>query len=399
MITKLTSVEELKQILTEILFNKTTKVTKVSSDSVLNGIFYGNAKIAQKCIKDIALVESHLFPDYAFDTYLDTVAENNGISPRFAASQSSTYIRIVATPGTTYSVGTHTFSTNSGINFNLEQNITIGTIGYAYAKVRSTDTGESMNTDALTISRVSPIPSGHKYVINEYKATGGRDLETDDLFRKRIKEGSNILAKDTISMIEQVFMKINSNVLRVIRQRNNDQGKVVLGILTQNGIDLTTAELATLLDYGHKYFSFTEYRPYSTNYYGIDLINVVYQPIDVSFRCELIPGYSVDAIRKDIQIKFSKKYDFKFWDSNLKIDWAELLQIVRTTAGVKYVPDNYFYPNMDISIDADKFPRFRGFLLLDLSGNIVNSITNPLNPLFYPAVADFSYQQTTLMSI
>jgi len=397
--TKVSSIEELKEILTKILFNKTTKVTKVSADSVLNGIFYGNAKIAQKALKDIALVESHLFPDFAYGAYLDNVAANNGIAARFTTSQSSTYIRISANPGTQYLVGTHTFSGNDGVVFNLEEDITIGAIGYTYAKVRSSDTGSKTNVAALRINKVTPIPTGHLSVINEYQAIGGRDSEQDDVFRKRIKEGSNILARGTLSMLEQCFMKINENVLRVIYWGNNDQGKVVLGILTQNGIDLTNSELTALLNVGHKYFALTEYKPYSSNYTGIILQNVDWQPIDISFRVELYPGALIDTVRRDIQTKFSKKYDFRFWDETMKIEWDDLLSIVKTTAGVKYCPDTYFFPNTDVQIDKTKFPRFRGFLILDLQGNILYSLANPLSPVFYPALADFQYAQTVLSSI
>ena len=41
MITKITSVDELKQIWLEIFLNKTDKVSDVSDESVLNGIAYG----------------------------------------------------------------------------------------------------------------------------------------------------------------------------------------------------------------------------------------------------------------------------------------------------------------------------------------------------------------------
>ena len=50
MITKITPVEELKQIFLEIFLNKTDKVSDVSDDSVLNAIAYGNAKLTQRTL-------------------------------------------------------------------------------------------------------------------------------------------------------------------------------------------------------------------------------------------------------------------------------------------------------------------------------------------------------------
>ncbi len=72
---------------------------------------------------------------------------------------------------------------------------------------------------------------------------------------------------------------------------------------------------------------------------------------------------------------------------------------MRNTDGMKYVPDNSFFPAVDILTDVNSVPRLRGFLLLNLDGSVVNNQQNSLNPIFYPAVADFSYQQTVLRSI
>ena len=56
MITKITSISELKQIFLEIFLNKTDKVTDVGSESVLNGVAYATAKMAQKCLVNQSVV-------------------------------------------------------------------------------------------------------------------------------------------------------------------------------------------------------------------------------------------------------------------------------------------------------------------------------------------------------
>ena len=252
------TLEQRKQLFAEILLNKTNKVSKVSSNSVLNGIAYGVAKVAGKAEKDIVLALSQLFPDLAFSSQLDTVASIYGIASRFAASQSSTYVRVVGDQNTTYSPGVHVFQSVDGIQFDVESEVVIGSAGFSYVKVRSIDSGLNTNVLPATITKVTPQPSTHRYCINEYQATGGRDIEDDVLFRNRIKNGPNILAKDTLAKLEQVFMLINNNVLRVIYQGINNNGQIKLAIITQNGIDLTPNELSDLLVKGEKYFSFTE---------------------------------------------------------------------------------------------------------------------------------------------
>lgn len=397
---KPTTVEERKQIYSQTLLNKTNKVSKISDNSVLNAHAYGVAKVAGKAEKDIVLAMSKLFPDLATGSQLEQCADNFGVATRFGESESSTSVLVVGTPGTQYIAGVQTFESKSGIQFTLEETTTIGPEGFAYAKVRSIDTGLKTNVEPNTITKVSPEPTGHDYVTNEYYAQFGRDSESDSLFRTRIKEGNNIIATRTISMLEQVFMKINNNVLRAFYQGINAQGQLIIAIVTQNGIDLNQSELDALLEQGDQYFGLTELRPYGRQSYGIELRNIGWQYIDISFRVELFQNTNVDDIRKNIQLAISKYMDFRYWRSGEQnVEWDELLQIVKNVQGVKYVPDQWFFPNNDVATDPNRLPRLRGFRMLNLDGAVIADLQGGVNATFYPNVADFSFQSTVLATI
>lgn len=392
--------EQREQIFIKTLFNNTDRVTKIADQSVVNAINKGIAKISGKAEKDIILALTTLFPDNTYGENLDECAKQLGIAVRFGASQSSTYLRLVADPNTVYTQGVQTFSGSDGILFELEDTITIGEFGFSYAKVRSIDIGNKCNVLPLTINVCSPTPSGHKYVVNEYMAIGGRDNEDDQTFRIRIKEGVNILATGTIAMLEQVFMKINNNVLRIFYQGINEDSQVKIAIVTQNGIDLNQSELDDLLQRGSEFFTLTTLKPYGTQSYGVYLKNIEWQPLDISFRADFFSNFNIDNVRKEIQIKIAKYLDFRTWQSNsTKVEWDNLLEIVKNTPGVKYVPDQYFYPNNDQAVDKNKLPRLRGFLILNLQGQVVSDLQGILMPEYFPQVADFSYQQTVLQTI
>lgn len=396
-IIRLTTEAELEALHAEVFINTTNKVTKVTDESTLRGLIRGNVRTGKAALKDIALAVFRLFVDKSSGATLDEVADDHGIAPRFAAAQSSTYVRLIAANGTVYTQGVHTVSDNKGNIFDLQASITIGTKGYGYVKVRSQQSGSSTRVDPYTIINISPVPSGHVGVINEYGATGGIDAETDDTFRQRIKEGPDLLARDTLSYLTQVLMKINSNVLRIIYEGVSVQGKVILSVLTVNGIDLTTDELQALLDGSAPYLALTEMAPVGTQSLGVTFKNSEYHPVDVSMRLELFSGESFDAIVKEIQQKFAKYVDFRFWNSAIdKIEWDSLLGIVKNVKGVKYVPDSYFSPNVDISILPRKFPRFRGFEVKDLSGNIIINQAGTLDPIFYPNEVSLSLTETVL---
>lgn len=396
---KPTTHEQRKQIFLQTLLNKTSKVTKVSDNSVLGAIADGVAKVSGKAEKDIVLAVTQLFPDQAYGDQLDAIAANWGIAARFGALGSSTYLRLVGNEGTTYQAAVHTFISTTGIQFVLEEDVAIGETGYAYAKVRSIGIGEETNVPALTIDAVSPTPVGHSYVVNEYAAVGGRDEEDDEIFRIRIKEGPNLLATGTLARLEQVMNKLEPNVLQIRHQGINNNGNVVLAIVTQNGAALTQAELDDILLRGDEFFALTELKPYGTQSYGVELRNIDWQPIDISFRVQLFNDADADAVRDNIQRQMTQYFDFRFWESGDTIEWDDLLQIVKGTRGVKYVPDQFFVPGTDIASDIDKLPRIRGFRMLDLNGSVIRDTAGVLLPVYYPAEADFNYQQTVLSSI
>jgi hypothetical protein len=385
MITKILTIAQLKQLFLEIFINKTDKISDISDNSVVNATGYGVSKVAQKCMKDIAIVESHIFPDSAYGTYLDSSATLFGAPARGGALGSSTYVRIVANPGTQYVANTHVFSNYNGIQFNLESTVTVGDLGFVYAKVRSIDTGNKTNVEPNSIISVSPQPAGHVGVTNEYMSTGGSDIEDDELFRMRIKKHLNILARNTLEYFTEVFRRYNSNILRLINLGNNEDGDRVIGIVTQNGIDLSQTELDELLESTKDYFCLTDLNKYGTTI-GIALKNADWFFVDMDFRVQILSNYDPNEVRKEMQIGISKYLDFRTWKNIDKVEWDNLLQIVKSTKGVKYVPDTNFTPNRDLQPPINKLPRVRGFIMRDMSGNIISDSNNVLTPVFYPIV-------------
>lgn len=395
--TKVTTVEELKQVFVEILLNSTTKVTKISDGSVLNGTGYGVAKIGQKILKDVAIIEAHQYPDSAKGEILDQIADTRGISPRYSASGSSTYIRVVGEEGTVYTAGVNRFVGN-GIEFEIDESVTIEEVGFSYVKVHSINKGSQTNVTALNINKISPSPAGHQYCINEYQASGGRDNESDDLFRKRIKDEKNILAKGTISYLEQVFRSIDPSILRVKVLGKNLVGETEIGISRVDGGDFNSVELDNLYYKMEQYLSVGELKPDGLNSYGIKIVNLPYFPIDISLRIDYDSSANVDEIRKNMQIAMNKVIDWTYWDSEF-LNWLDLIDAARFTKGVKRVVDNYFHPNVDVIIPKNHLPRIRGFVLMNLAGQIIQDLPQKLNPNFYPATNDFDYQSTILRDL
>jgi hypothetical protein len=398
MITRITSIQELKQMFLEIFLNKTDKVNDVGNDSVLNGIAYGAAKVGQKCLVNQSIVEGHIFPDTAYGEYLDNLAIIRGVSPRFGAASSSTYVRVIGDEGTTYLKNVHTFISTTGITFSLEDDVVIGVNGYAYAKLRCNQSGLMTNVDPLSINKVNPIPTGHIACTNEYRAEGGRDFESDDLFRQRIKDSINQLSRTTISYLEQIFMKINNNVLRVYKGGIDVDGKLNLIVVSVNGQDFSEAEFNEILSNSEEFLSLSELLR-TANDYALKLNNVNWLMVDVDFRVDIDPAYDQDRVRREIQIQMSKLFDYRFWKYGNKVEWENMLFAAKQVNGVRYVPDTHFYPQADVNVPKYQLPRIRSFVLRDLNGNIIEDNSGVLSQFFYPNSPDESYANTVLMSI
>ena len=398
MITKITPVEELKQIFLEIFLNKTDKVSDVSDDSVLNAIAYGNAKLTQRTLTNQAIIEGHIFPDSAYGEYLDNLAAIRGVAPRFGAVGSTTYVRVTADEGTSYIAGIHTFTSTSGIVFDLEESGVVGINGYAYLKVRSQQSGLNTNVDALSINKVSPIPQGHISVINEYAATGGSDQESDALFRERIKTNMNQMSRTTLSYLEQVFMKINPRVLRLHKGGIDSDGKFNLIVVSVNGQNFTTAEFDEILSKSEEYLSLSELLREGSDF-ALKLNNVDWLPVDIEFRADIDPAYDIDSVRRNIQIQMNKLFDYRFWKYGDKIEWENMLYAAKNVEGVRYVPDTHFYPQADVNVPKYRLPRVRSFIMRDLDGNIIEDNNGVLSDVFYPNEEDRSYQESVLTMI
>jgi hypothetical protein len=406
--TRITPTTELVEIFLENLFNNTDSVTKSSNLSVLRGIAFGSSKLANKITKDISIIESRLFQDTAFGEYLDEIAEREGFPARFPANGSTTWIRVVGEPNTTYTAGVTTFTGKNGVVFDVVKTVSIpstpippNNIGFAYVKVASQTVGSNSNVDSLTLNSVNPVPLGHIYCINEYAATGGQDEENDENMRNRLFSATNILSRNTFSGFEQFLFKENPRILRAFHHGIDSNGRVVIGVICVDGSNLSTPEIQVIQEKLQKVLSLSDNFPVSRySNFGFVINNIEFTPIDVDFRVELFDNGISDDTRREIQINMNKYLDYRYWDVfKDKVDWDELLFITKQTENVKYVPDENFSPSQDILIQSNKLPRIRSFIMRDLLGNIIANVSGTLNPVFYPNTPDSIFQSTLISNV
>lgn len=379
----------LKNLFIETFLNNTDKVSVVSDTSIMNATAYGVAKISQKALKEVAIVEATLYPDTASGEYLDRAAALYGVSGRKGPLGSSTYVRVRGSEGTIFPATTGTsdpyFTNTNNIVFNIKEETIIGPSGFAYIPVESSLTGSLTNVAPNTILKCINPPTGFIECTNEYQAIGGRDEEDDEVFRIRIKNTFNVLSASTQEYLLQVLQSIDSNILKIIYDGYSTYEGIIIYISTQNGAYYSWEELEELK------ISLTPYLPLQDQVSGganIQLKNIDWTIVGgdtgIDFRVDLnVSGTTaIAAVSQNIQIAMSKYLDFRFWKSGQKVVWDNLLRIVKNTDGVNSVPNAYFYPNSDVVVPNNQLPRVKRFVMRDMSGSIIYN-TEVLTPIFY----------------
>ena len=125
--------------------------------------------------------------------------------------------------------------------------------------------------------------------------------------------------------------------------------------------------------------------------------NINYSTIDLNFKIEYMTDkYSIDEIYSSIQRKLVNFVDFRYWDTNKKVQWSDLYSIVRNTEGILSVPYADFKVNdgqNDIVVNKSLLPRFRSCLIYDLNGNsLLNTgIVQNMFPVIYPVYMDNTF--------
>ena len=392
--------EERKSLFLEVVINEsinedgTSKISKISPHSVFSGVAAGVAAISEMSEKDIALSLSYILPEMGSGDQLDRIAQNHGIRPRLGAIGSSTYVRITANQNTEYRTNVHFFYSNN-IKFTLEQDVRVGQAGFIYAKVQSSTKGSITNVDPLTISDVNPKPSGHRSVLNEYMASGGRDLESDKEYKASFKDYINKMSKNTLASLEQVMMGTDPNVLSLIQKGRSKNGNLKLGVISSNGANFSQSQLNKLLDSVKYHLCLADYQRLGMSYSGIELENIEYIPIDIMYRADISEQADIEKVRRESQIAVSKYLDLRFFNPEKQfVEWDRILQICQSIENVRYIPDQYFFPKQDLRIDVRFRPRVRSFLILNLKGEIISDWRGGLSPIYYPSVIDESYFNT-----
>jgi hypothetical protein len=180
---------------------------------------------------------------------------------------------------------------------------------------------------------------------------------------------------------------LDNDIIDIRRSGYTEDGKILISLITVNGKSYSDNELLSFQDQLKSFLALSDVDDIAGEI-GITLQNIEWHGVGgatgVDFRIDIASGYSEATVRKNIQIQLTKYFDFRFW-KNTKIEWDDMLQIVKNVRGVKYVPDEYFVPNADATVATYKLPRIIKFIMRDLNGNVLYNNSSNILPIYYSA--------------
>lgn len=395
MITKPLTVEKLKAIATEMFYNRTRLVTKTGKGSVINAMLYVLAKLAQKIINNIATLETYLFPESATGERLDEIAKLRGVSPRGGATKSSVYLLVIAKSSSDYdedvsdgvTINTTTrFISNDGVEYSAvnQDPIIIDDGDFKYIRVVSQNSGSNSYSPAYSITStsqgVNDSIANIQSVFNEYAAYGGKDAESDNLFRQRIKKSMNAFALGTK---ERMFYHINSVDSRVCRLEFcdfNPNGFPAFYVFSEDGTAFDADTLSRFKTAAQKFISFGAQTP--------DFINATRTDYEVKVKLRIAKDYEtvVGEVLNNATINVIESVNW-ILPSFSKLEWDNMLQAVKDTDGIAYVYDEEFYlygagdeliaePQKDLMINKYSYPYLSRIVFTDKDGKVIKTKEN-----------------------
>ena len=389
--------DQLTEAFTTAFLSTNPTVTKVSPNSVYASLTSGIASLAQKTLKENALIESYIDPDQASGDRLNQIALQRGVPARQATGLASTvWARIVSIPPSEDNPTIYTtdmvFTGSHGIRFRLQEGFTVtsgegGAAGdsrfFSYRRLVALSEGELTNVPAFTITRIEQPPAGHIAVVNDVPSFGGRDAETDDQLRYRIKNYANITAFNTIAKISILANAINDKVFRVYNLGKDATGKPLLGVITHNGEDLLSTELDALTEGVQSQVSLADSL--------ISFTNLTPNLIALSARLQLREGANAETVFNRVYTLIdSYLRDLVYRAETRLLDWVQLYNLITLDPDILTVSSDSFQPNGRIDLSDRRPVRLAAADFRDLNGNTLYDIQGGRFTTYYDEESDFN---------
>jgi uncharacterized phage protein gp47/JayE len=219
-------------------------------------------------------------------------------------------------------------------------------IGYVDLAVLADTTGGAGNVRQNTITvMLGTWPTPCTRVTNPFAASGGADLESDDLLRARLARRWKLAAKGVsdcyLAWLQAEYPEGSYNpgydgrtILRALSKPKTNLGETTTIVVQNTGADYSGAELISMeliLNGTDDELRLGSRVPLHET---VDVVNVVFTTVDVVAEIQFASGYSVSDVQDDIAQAIADYLDFTSWDWGGTVYLSAITSIVQAVAGV-----------------------------------------------------------------
>jgi mannose/fructose/N-acetylgalactosamine-specific phosphotransferase system component IIB len=359
------------------------KVTFLGITGVVRGIFTAMAYKLREVWHDYTQLKRKLFINTCSGSDLDIYVEERGIERR-GANPSGALILFKGVDTTVVPINTvitdpvskKTYETRQQITLGSKNNdfvydgninidsVNIGDIAWA----ECTEDGVIGNTqsDSLISVSLADITA----VTNPAPTQGGKDIESDDDLRSRMKNYTKVLNHNTQAYYEAVCQDLDIRVLRTLAHKDHTQpDAIIITIVTKSGVPLTAAELNTLAD--NIYDAQQSFTKITCN-------NMAFTLITVSERVKLkeVNGVAVDNDKYfvDTADYLANYFDWSKWEFGQNISLDDVLLVCESVPQTDDIQLSSFMVNgsddTTINIPENSLPYFSSLIVNDITGSV-----------------------------
>lgn len=274
--------------------------------------------------EDVESSHFNSFSLYADGKALDDAVSNFG-RPRFDGTHATTQIEVTGTAGTKVPKG-FIVSTEDDILFKTIKEVTLlGTT--ILVDVESLEIGVETNVPQNSITKIVNPISGITSVMNLKDATGGSDIEDDNLLRMRHLEAIREPATgDNVAQYKLWTREVKGVGSLKVLPTTPTKGYVTIIISDIEGMPANNELVAEVLNH------INEVKPVNAGVYVNSATN---KTVNISLKVNLAEGYII----QDIETKVKNAIKQYFKDIALKESYISYAQIGRYILDIKGIID------------------------------------------------------------
>ena len=374
------SFEEIStDIATRVEADDTNEVTFAGVKGSLRGYIDGVALAIRDLWYDLTQSFRKLYIDTANGEDLDTYVSQRGIT-REGASNAGVLLAFNGTSGTVVPAGTVVTNPVTNITYTTQSSITLGAKNPDFVvsgeiNINTTNIGDVVWAICDVPGKIGRSPANSITsvniagitVTNPAPAQGGTDVETDQELRNRYKNYIKLLNRGTRGFYEALSRNLNSNILRVLAEKNSSlPDAIYLNVVPKSGIAYTKASLEIIKE---------GVEAYNRAFESVTVRNVGFTFISVAFNVilEEVDGNPVNADKHftDTADAIAAYLDWFTWEWGKPVSVDDLFVICQQIPQVRDIQLTSFKVNgsneTSILIPANSLPYFQSLSVTDIS--------------------------------